>query len=69
MSQEKFFFSAKTLQFNLNYSHTRVYFSAGIHHDCQETKSNTCNQINRSSSPERFKLSVNTILYSGTKSY
>ena len=54
MSQEKFFFSAETLQLNMNYSDILVYFSAGIHHDHQETKSNTCTQINRSSFPERF---------------
>ena len=42
LPQEKFFFSAKTLQFNLNYSHTRVFT---FHlYDCLETESNRCNR-------------------------
>ena len=36
------FFSAKTLQFNLNYSHTRVF---AFHlYDCLQTESNRCNR-------------------------
>ena len=42
LPQEKFFFSAKTLQFNLNYSHTRV-FTFRLY-DCLETESNRCNR-------------------------
>ena len=41
LSHLKYFFSAKTLQFNVIYSTTRVFT---FHlYDCQETKSNRCN--------------------------
>ena len=69
----KVFLLSKNTSINVNYSHYILVFTfqlVYIHHDCQETKSKTCNQINRNSSAERFETqSLNTILCSGKKSY
>ena len=57
-------FSSQQKQFNVNYSHTRVLCLLFIcTSDCQETKSNTCNQIEVL--PQRdFRLKFfNRILY------
>ena len=43
LSQEKFLFSEKTIQFNVNYSNTRVF---AFHlYNCQVTKSDWRNQM------------------------
>ena len=43
LSQEKFFFSAKSLQFTVNYSHNRVMCNFTVVHqsDCLETNSSS----------------------------